>query len=70
MSRSRRRGVVDSYDTAAGYGAIRDGGDCWWFHCTAIADGTREIGDGAAVTFAVTAGRRGRWEATAVEQAS
>jgi hypothetical protein len=34
------------------------------FHCTQIADGTRTIDVGTAVTFEVRAGAMGRWEAT------
>ena len=34
------------------------------FHCTAIAEGGRTIEVGAVVTFRVSAGRLGRWEAT------
>ena len=34
------------------------------FHCTAIADGTRTIAVGTAVTFDVVPGRLGRWEAS------
>jgi hypothetical protein len=35
-----------------------------WFHCTAIADGTRTIDVGAPVIFRLAAGHLGRWEAT------
>jgi cold shock CspA family protein len=38
----------------------------YFFHCTAIADGTRTIDVGASVRFAVVAGRLGRWEASGV----
>jgi cold shock CspA family protein len=38
----------------------------YFFHCTQIADGTRTIETGMAVTFEVGPGRQGRWEATAV----
>ena len=58
------RGVVAEYDAAAGYGTVRVGdGTEWWFHCTAIADGSRGIDHGAAVVFSLAAGRQGRWEA-------
>lgn len=57
--------MVESFDDHAGYGTVRDGdGATWPFHCTAIADGSRTIGAGAQVSFAVVAGRLGRWEAT------
>ena len=40
-----------------------DDGNEWFFHCTAIADGTRTIEVGTAVVFDVAPGRLGRWEA-------
>ncbi len=59
-----QRGVVATYDTVAGYGTIAAAdGRTWWFHCTAIADGSRHIEVAAAVGFRVVAGRQGRWEA-------
>jgi cold shock CspA family protein len=62
---AHRSGAVDSFDEAAGYGVVADGDDGrWFFHCTAIADGTRTIEVGAPVAFDVVAGRLGRWEAT------
>ena len=58
------RGVVSAYDPAAGYGKVRrDDGTEWWFHCTAIADGTRDIAVGASRVFRLVPGRCGRWEA-------
>jgi cold shock CspA family protein len=58
-------GVVESFDDAAGYGeVVGEGGGPWFFHCTAIADGTRTVQVGATVTFGVVAGRLGRWEAS------
>lgn len=64
------RGVVAAYDPAAGYGTVvADGGATWWFHCTAIADGTRRIVDGARVSFGLAPGRQGRWEAVAITPA-
>ncbi len=63
----QRRGVVAAFDDRAGYGSIRasDGRE-YFFHCTAITDGTRTINEGCAVGFDVVAGRLGRWEATEV----
>jgi cold shock CspA family protein len=43
-----------------------DGGERYFFHCTAIADGSRMIDQGAVVRFRVVAGNRGRWEAASV----
>ena len=66
---STATGVVAEFDEAAGFGTIRtDDGREFFFHCTQIADGTRTIEAGAAVTFEVVAGRSGRWEAAGVEQ--
>ena len=57
-------GSVAEFDEHKGYGTVRsDDGDEYFFHCTQIADGTRTIGVGAPVTFEVTAGHLGRWEA-------
>ena len=57
-------GSVVEFDDERGWGTVRsDGGDEYFFHCTAIADGTRTIDEGAEVTFEVVAGHGGRWEA-------
>lgn len=58
-------GTVTSFDDDAGYGIVTDDtGREWFFHCTAVADGTRTITEGVRVTFELVAGRLGRWEAT------
>jgi CspA family cold shock protein len=58
-------GVVTAFDAPAGFGTVTtDDGAEHFFHCTAIADGSRTIDVGAAVEFEVVAGRQGRWEAT------
>jgi len=63
-------GVVAEFDDAAGYGVVSDGDDGrWFFHCTAIADGSRTIDVGAPVTFDVVGGRLGRWEANDLRRA-
>ncbi len=60
-------GVVASFDDPRGLGVIqRDDGTEYPFHCTAIADGTRTVAVGAAVSFRVAAGRNGRWEAASI----
>jgi cold shock CspA family protein len=68
-----QRGTVATFDDDKGFGTVRpegraDGGggdgDELFFHCTAIADGTRTIEVGTPVTFEVVPGRLGRWEAT------
>jgi len=61
------RGTVIEFDDDKGWGTVRaeDGTD-HFFHCTAVADGSRSIAVGTDVTFDVVAGRLGRWEATAL----
>jgi cold shock CspA family protein len=57
-------GTVASFEKDRGLGEIvTSDGQIYPFHCTAIADGTRDIAVGAAVTFTVTAGHLGRLEA-------
>ena len=61
------RGVVTAFDESAGLGTVTaDDGTAYAFQCTQIADGTRTITVGAAVTFAVRPWHRGRYEAVAV----
>ncbi len=60
-------GTVGSFDKASGLGEITgNDGTRYPFHCTAIADGTRDIDVGRAVTYTITAGHLGRLEATAI----
>jgi len=60
-------GTVTTFDEARGVGEIAaDDGTTYPFHCTQIADGTRTIDAGAAVSFEVTPGHLGHWEATAI----
>ena len=64
-------GRVATFDQHAGHGIVRaeDGGHEFFFHCTAIADGSRTIDPGAAVTFDVVPGHHGQWEASALHKA-
>jgi len=66
-------GTVVEFDEPAGYGHVAAdpsadapaaNGDRWFFHCTAIADGSRTIEVGARVRFDVVPGHQGRYEAT------
>ena len=59
------RGVVTEFDEQRGLGTVTgdDDGTTYPFHCTRIADGTRTIAVGTAVTFEVVPGLAGRWEA-------
>ena len=62
-----RRGTVADFDAEVGLGHVVDSdGERWLFHCTEVADGTRVIDAGAAVSFEVRPGGPGRWEAFAV----
>ena len=62
-------GSVASFDEHAGFGTVLgDDGRELFFHCTAIADGTRTIEVGTTVAFRVVAGHGGRWEAQRVEK--
>ena len=57
-------GVISDFDEPRGLGTIRSStGEELPFHCTAIADGSRTIDVGAAVTFSVAPGHLGRYEA-------
>jgi cold shock CspA family protein len=59
-------GRVTSFDAHRGLGEVTaDDGRPFPFHCTAIADGSRTIETGTAVSFE-PARKLGRWEATAV----
>jgi cold shock CspA family protein len=60
-------GVVESFDVEVGLGTIVDvEGRSWPFHCTVIADGSRDIAVGTRVHFDRSWGGPGRWEAAAV----
>lgn len=63
-------GTITAFDDARGLGEVTgDDGVVRPFHCTAIADGSRTVEAGTAVTFEVVAGRMGRWEAARIEAA-
>jgi cold shock CspA family protein len=61
-------GTVIEFDDDRGWGTVRaDGGAEHFFHCVAVADGSRTIAVGAAVRFVVRPGLLGRWEADRLE---
>jgi cold shock CspA family protein len=65
-----RRGEVVVFDDPRGIGVVRSTlGELVPFHCTAVADGSRTVPVGAAVSFVVVPGRLGRWEAIAMAPA-
>ncbi len=79
MQQRLRFGRVTAYDSDAGLGTVRaddatgerdPGAPTWTFHCTAIADGSREIDPGTAVVFQVRAAGPGAWEAFGVRPVS
>jgi CspA family cold shock protein len=61
------KGVVQEFDEEKGFGTVagEDGRELF-FHCTAIAGGSRTIETGTRVMFEVVAGHLGRWEAANV----
>jgi CspA family cold shock protein len=60
-------GTVTEFDAKRGLGVVEHAdGRRFLFHCTQIADGTRTVPVGATVTYDVTPGPLGAWEATAV----
>jgi len=62
-------GRVETFDSRRGRGEIRGrDGTVYPFHCTKIADGSREIPVGVAVEFTVAPGPLGRWEAVAIRR--
>jgi cold shock CspA family protein len=61
-------GFVATFDERRGLGTIRADDVDYSFHCTRIADGSRTVRTGQAVTFAVVPGRLGDWEAVAIEK--
>ena len=67
MFTDQTTGVVLSFDEHRGDGYVRtDDGRELWFHCTAIADGSRKIEKGTKVRFAIQPGLPGQWEAAAL----
>jgi len=61
------RGRVEAYDPQRGWGTIvGDDGERLGFHCTQIADGSRSIPIGQAVTYRRVPAHLGRYEAGSV----
>ncbi|MGH9157445.1 MAG: cold shock domain-containing protein [Acidimicrobiales bacterium] len=62
------RGRIVEFDEEKGTGHVESlDGRRLFFHCTAIADGSRTIEVGADVAFTAKASHMGQWEATAIE---
>lgn len=63
------QGTVVAFDDASGLGEVHaDDGSRWPFHCIEIADGTRTIAVGAAVSFEPLP-KLGRYEAARITPA-
>ena len=61
------RGAIAEFDEHKGVGTVEDyDSRRLFFHCTAIADGSRSIVVGTTVVFQVAAGHGGHWEATSI----
>lgn len=57
-------GVVESFDEHLGSGLLRsDDGESLYFHCVALADGTRVVSPGTRLTGQRAVGRLGVDEA-------
>lgn len=66
-SRQPAVGVVAEFDADRGLGTVDvDGATALPFHCTAIADGSRRVPEGARVTFATSPTHLGSLEAIGV----
>jgi hypothetical protein len=61
-------GVVVDFDDVRGDGTLRANEELFYFHCVAIADGSRTISVGARARGRRCVGYRGRDEVTAVEK--
>jgi cold shock CspA family protein len=58
-----RSGRVAAFDDDRGLGTVADeAGNVYWFHCTALSDGSRSVAVGTPVLFRVAAGHLGRLE--------
>ena len=69
MTAAQITGVVEAFDAAVGLGVIRTAsGEAVPFHCIEIADGSRAIQVGAAVT-ADRIAKLGRYEAASIRPA-
>ncbi len=65
---ARLLGVVSDFDDDRGLGEITADGIVYPFHCVSVADGSRTIAPGVAVSFFVLH-KLGRHEAAGIRQA-
>jgi cold shock CspA family protein len=62
-------GVIETFDAPRGVGSVRcEGDESLFFHCTAIADGTRLIEVGTKVMCTRRPGQRGEYEAVLIRK--
>ena len=62
-------GRIESFDDARGDGRLRsDAGEVFYFHCVAIADGSRTIDVGQRICAQRGVGHLGRDEAFVIEK--
>ena len=67
METAPAAGTVVAFDAHRGLGELEDEhGRRYPFHCTRIADGSRDIPVGAKVDFTVAPGLPGSWEAVGI----
>jgi len=60
-------GTVVEFGEHRGLGNVRgDDGRQLAFHCTSVADGSRQIEPDTSVAYTVVAGHHGQWEASDV----
>jgi cold shock CspA family protein len=70
MAVGRGTGQVVEFDAGRGLGVIESAdGSRLAFHCTQIADGSRDIAVGERVRYDVVPGSSGGWEAASIEPA-
>ena len=70
-SHLEQSGTVVEFDAKRGLGVVESAdGQRLSFHCIQIADGSRSVSVGAAVTYALAPGALGIWEAVAVSPVS
>jgi cold shock CspA family protein len=63
-------GTVESFDVDQGWGyVVAADGTRYFFHCTAVADGSRTIEPATPVSFDIQPGHRGQWEARQITPA-
>ncbi len=65
--RAQRTGRVVAFDASRGLGEVEEsGGARRAFHCTQVADGSRQVPVGATVRYVLVPASLGVWEASEV----